>query len=384
MIRVADVVDRLEQFAPLRLAESWDNVGLICGNPGASCARIMTCLTVTPETADEAIAEGASLVVSHHPVLFRPVKSLRADRQETSSVYSLVRSGIAIYSPHTAFDNTSGGINDLLAQCVGLEEVSPLDPTKHEPQAKVVVFCPRTDQAQVLAAAFAAGAGHIGAYSECSFAAPGVGTFLGDETANPTIGQRGRREQVRERRVELICPLSGLDGVLAAIRAAHSYEEPAIDVYPLVPQTTGPGTGRLGRLPASETLASLASRCAAKLNAFGLQYCGNPERLVSRVAVACGAGDDFVAVAARRQADLLLTGEIRYHRALEAQTLGLAIIAAGHHATERPGVEQLARNLADWFPEILVWPSRRERDPLVHYLAGAKEKPPTGEVGGSD
>jgi dinuclear metal center YbgI/SA1388 family protein len=364
MTTIADLDAWLERFAPTALAEPWDNVGLLIGDPEAPCRRVMTCLTVTPDSADEAVAERADMIVSHHPVLFKPTKTLRADHPETAHLWRLARAGAAIYSPHTALDNAEHGINAGLARRLGLIDVGPLRPTPPASLHKVVVFGPRTDREPVLAAAFAAGAGKIGAYGECSYSSPGVGTFFGDDSTHPAVGEPGRRESVREWRVEVLCPARRLPAVLDAIRSAHSYEEPAIDVYSIHPARSGPGIGRLGRLPNPEPLGALAERIADALPAPGLQFVGDPARPVTRVAIACGAGDEFLPDAARAGADVLLTGEARFHRALEAESLGLALILAGHYATERPGVEDLADALAPAFPDLRVWPSRAERDPL--------------------
>jgi dinuclear metal center YbgI/SA1388 family protein len=381
MTSVSEVTGWLEQFAPSVLAEPWDNVGLLWGDPAAPVERIMTCLTVTPVTAAEAVGERASLIVSHHPVLFREVKKIRADLVETSHLWRLASAGIAIASPHTAFDNTRHGINDLLCQRLGLVDISPLrllasqsGETGKDPAApgtfKVVVFAPDSDREAVLSGAFQAGAGQIGAYRECSFAIPGQGTFFGTEAANPAVGQRGRRETVPEFRLEIVCPAVQLDAVLAAIRAGHSYEEPAIDVYPLHQpgpardRPDRPGSGRIGRFAESCTLAEFASRASRILGSAAVQMVGDPHRQVLRVAVACGAGDDFLKDAAHAGADVLLTGEARFHRGVEAEALGVGLVAAGHYATERLGVEDLSLRIAAAFPGLTVWPSRVEQDPF--------------------
>jgi dinuclear metal center YbgI/SA1388 family protein len=361
---VRDLSHWLDRFAPTRLAESWDNVGLLWGDPDAEVTRVMTCLTVTPRSALEAIHEKAELIVSHHPVLFRAAKRIVADQPDQGMLWHLGRAAVAVYSPHTALDNARGGINDGLARRLGLVEVGPLRPAPGPESFKVVVFTPENDHAAVLAAAFRAGAGRIGAYEECSFAIPGSGTFFGTAGANPTIGQAGRRETVVEKRVEMVCPGARLSAVLEAIRAAHSYEEPALDVYPLHVEPGGPGVGRLGTLPVATTLAEFARAVAATLRCTGLQFVGEPDRPVERVAIVCGAGDDFLPEAVRAGADVLLTGEARFHRALEAEALGIGLVVAGHHATERPGVEDLAARLGEAHPALMVWPSRREHDPL--------------------
>ena len=364
MTTVREIARWLDAFAPPSLAESWDNVGLLWGDPDAEVTRVMTCLTVTYPTALEAVHERAELVVSHHPVLFRPARRVTADSPESGTLWTLARAGVSVFSPHTAFDNTVGGINDGLARRLGLVEVGPLRPSPARPTFKVVVFTPETDREAVLAAAFEAGAGRIGAYEQCSFAAPGAGTFFGTEGAIPAVGRAGRRESAAELRVEVVCPSDRLAAVLAGVRQAHSYEEPAIDVYPLHTEPAGPGSGRVGRLSEPTALAAFAHAVGSVLQAPGLQFVGDPDRPVRRVAIVCGAGDDFLGDAARAGADVLLTGEARFHRALEAEALGIGLVVAGHHATERPGVEDLADRLAAGFPALSVWPSRREHDPL--------------------
>jgi dinuclear metal center YbgI/SA1388 family protein len=379
MTTVADIVGWLESFAPVRLAEPWDNVGLLWGDPAQPVDRVMTCLTVTKATAAEAIRERAQLIISHHPVLFREVKRIRADLPETAHLWMLARAGIAIASPHTAFDNTHEGINEILCKRLGVVDVKPLRPAGSGSGAKnavdspasykVVVFTPESDREAVSAGAFAAGAGTIGAYEECSFAIPGEGTFFGTEAASPTVGERGRRETVHELRLEFITPASRLAAVLAAIRASHSYEEPAIDVYPLHQPEADDGkcavAGRIGRLARPCTAADLAVLAGQVLGSTMVALAGDPHRPVERVAVCCGGGDDFLKDAARAGADILVTGEARFHRAIEAWELGIGLLTAGHHATERPGVEELAQRVARAFPAVLAWASKDEQDPLL-------------------
>ena len=358
-----EVIAWLESFAPLHLAEPWDNVGLLLGDHESTIARIMTCLTVTPETAREAIDRGAQLIVSHHPILFRPTKRLLASDTANAPVWPLACAGIAVYSPHTAFDNCRGGINDHLAECLGLVSVRPLRTAPPRPAYKIVVFAPEADLDAVRAAAFRAGAGVIGEYTECSFASAGVGTFFGNDNTNPSVGEPGRRESVAEWRVEFLAEARVLTPVLSSIRAAHSYEEPAIDVYPLHGGNQDRGVGRVGELPTPMPLAALVARATRAIPSACPSFVGDPGQSIRRVAIACGAGDDFVGDA-HKQADVLVTGEARYHRALEAEALGVALLTLGHHATERPGVERLADRLAQAFPTLLVWASTSEHDPV--------------------
>lgn len=364
MITVGIIAAHLEELFPLSLAAEWDNVGLLLGDAGGEVRRVMTCLTVTSESAAEAVQEGVQLIVSHHPILFRPVQRLTADTPEGRMLLGLARAGVAVYSPHTAFDNAAGGINEMLAARLGLRELAPLRPGTTAPQYKLVVFVPASDLERVADALFAAGAGNIGQYSQCSFRLEGTGTFFGSEASNPTIGQKGRREEVREWRLEVVCPRERVPAVIAALRRAHSYEEPAFDVYPLQALPGPLGEGRIGSLPQAMSLASLAEIVKKSLNASAVQMVGEAARSVERVAIVCGAGGDFVKDAVRARADVLLTGEARFHDCLAAQAANLALLLPGHHATERPGVEMLAERLRQRWPELHVWASTRERDPL--------------------
>jgi dinuclear metal center YbgI/SA1388 family protein len=364
MLIVDDAVRYLDEFAPHALAADWDNVGLLLGDRTIPVRKIMTCLTVTPESAAEAVAEQAQLVVTHHPIFFRPVKRLTTANPEGRMVLSLIQSGVAVYCPHTAFDNARDGINEMLALRLGLAEVRPLRPRKGEAQCKIVVFVPEADLLRVSNALFEAGAGNIGQYSQCSFRLAGTGTFFGSEASNPTLGQKGRREEVAEWRLEAVCPEATVERAIAAIRRSHSYEEPAYDLYPLRSSPSSLGEGRLGRLSTPVSLEALARRVKAELGAELVQTVGNWTRPVNRVAIVCGAGGEFVADATRAEADVLLTGEARFHDCLAAEAMGLAMILPGHYATERPGVETLANRLALRFPDLHVWASRREANPL--------------------
>jgi dinuclear metal center YbgI/SA1388 family protein len=367
MLTVADVLGFLEQFAPPDLAADWDNVGLLLGDRAAEVRRVITCLTVTPESAAEAVETGAQLIVTHHPILFRAVKRLTTATAEGRMLLALIRAGVAVYSPHTSFDNTRGGINDSLARRLGLGDVTALRRRDGPRQCKVVVFVPDADLARVSDALFAAGAGQIGQYSQCSFRLAGTGTFFGSDAANPTVGQKGRREDVSEWRLEAVCPEGRVEAVLAALRKAHSYEEPAYDVYTLRPQAAALGEGRLGRLPRPMPLAELARTVQTELKATAVQLVGDPGRAVERVAIVCGAGGEMLSDAVRAQADVLLTGELRFHDYLAAQAQGLALVLPGHYATERCGVEELAERLRQQWPDLDVSASRRERDPS-HWL----------------
>jgi dinuclear metal center YbgI/SA1388 family protein len=366
MTTVADIAASLDRFAPPGLAADWDNTGLLLGDPSAPVERILTCLTLTADVVEEAVAERANLVVSHHPILFRGAKKLTADRGDGAVVWPLSRAGIAVYSPHTSFDNCIGGINDILCRRLGVVNALPLRPKSAAKQFKLVVFVPDSDLAKVSDAVFGAGAGVIGHYEQCSYRLAGKGTFFGTDSTNPSVGQKGRREDVDEWRLEVVVPEARLTAVEKAMRAAHSYEEPAFDVFPLHPNTAG-GEGRVGDLAKPATLGELAATAKAGLTAGFLQVVGEATRPVKRVAVACGAAGEFLQDAIRERADVFLTGELRFHDALTARAAGIAAIVPGHYATERPGIEELAAKLAADWPRITSWSSRIERDPFSDF-----------------
>ena len=350
----------------MRLAADWDNVGLLLGDHTAAATRVMTCLTITPDVVEEAVRENANLIVTHHPVLFRGVKKLTATTPDGKVVLPLLRAGIAVYSPHTAFDNCTGGINDILCRRLGVVNAAPLRPREAAHQCKLVAFVPDTDLSRVSDALFSTGAGVIGQYRECSYRLAGTGTFYGTDATNPTAGQKGRREDVAEWRLEVVVPERLVAPAVSAMRKAHSYEEPAFDVYPLKPGISG-GEGRVGDLAEPATLGSLAERARRELDARALQVVGDLDRMAKRLAIACGAAGDFLSDSIRANADVFLTGELRFHDALLARGATIGVIVPGHYATERPAVEELAAKIATDWPDLTVWSSRVERDPFVFY-----------------
>jgi dinuclear metal center YbgI/SA1388 family protein len=364
-MKLHELIAFLNQIAPLDLCADWDNVGLLLGDADANVKRILTCLTVTPPVVREAVDEKADAIVTHHPILFRGTKQVTSATPEGKMILDLARAGIAVYSAHTAFDNAPGGINEMLAARLQLTGVEPLRRSGLQ-QHKVVVFTPESDLAKVSDAMFAAGAGRIGQYNECSFRLPGTGTFFGTDATNPTVGQKGRREEVAEWRLEVICPIERVDAVLSAMRKAHSYEEPAFDVYPLRPASANVGVGRVGQLPKPTLLGDLAKSTQKTVAANAVQIVGDLSRKVARVAIVCGAGGEMLADAIAANADVFVTGEMRFHDCLQAQAHGLAVLLPGHYATERFGMEELAKRLQDKFPDLKVWASAKEKDPVCY------------------
>ncbi|MSR58318.1 MAG: Nif3-like dinuclear metal center hexameric protein [Planctomycetaceae bacterium] len=391
MPQVADLTEFLSRFAPLDLAEEWDNVGLLVGDRSREVTRVLTCLTLTPDVAREAIDERVGLVLTHHPVLFRPIQRLSADDPQGKMLLELIAAGVAVYSPHTGYDNAPRGINQQLAELLGLADIGPLRPVAAPACCKIVCFVPREHLAAVQQVLWSAGAGIVGDYSNCSFVIEGTGSFFGSDAAHPAVGAAGRLESVAEARLEITCPERLVPEAINRLRAAHPYEEPAIDVYPLKELISKRGVGRVGTFSLdvpgqtltgrAARLTDLLSRIKTKLELPYFQFVSEENREVSRVGVCCGSGGELLPAAIAAGCDAFVTGEARFHTCLEARTAGIALVLAGHYATERPAMEHLASVIQGEFPGIASWASRVERDPVkfareLDLPASGGRKPP--------
>jgi dinuclear metal center YbgI/SA1388 family protein len=345
---VDDICELLEQIAPTRLAQSWDNVGLLAGDRSAPVRSLLLCIDLMPAVASEALRRKTSMVVAYHPPLFKPIRRLVAPSDGSeASLLRCVAAGMAVYSPHTALDAVDEGTNDVLARLCGVVDGKPVQWSEApEDELKVVVFVPPAEADKVSKAAFAAGAGVIGNYDHCSFRLPGVGTFRGSEASNPSVGQRGKLETVREYRIEMVCPRARLGAVLDAVRSSHSYEEPAVDVYP----TTGgarTGMGRVGALREPTTVLQLAKRLKRRTSSPCVSLVGEPERTVRRAIVCVGSAGSLPFSLTLKRSDVIVTGEIRHHDALRIKRAGANAIALSHWSSERPALAALAVSLKE-------------------------------------
>lgn len=363
---VGDVCRAMERIAPPRLAQSWDNVGLLAGDPTTPCTRALLCIDLSAAVVDEAARLGAALIVAYHPPIFRPIRAIRADgRGAEADVCAALRRGLSVYSPHTALDAAEGGTNDVLAGLCGLADVEPFEYLDAAaPECKMVVFVPPGALDRVAGAMFAAGAGRIGRYEQCSYRLRGEGTFFGTDETNPAVGRKGRLERVDEVRLETVVPAARVPEVVRAMIAAHPYETPAYDVYSLRPPGT-PGIGRVGALPRATTLGSLARALARRVESSVTQIVGGPGRRVRRVAVCVGAAGLLpLEHAASADADVIVTGEIRHHDALTIRRVGTTAIALGHWESERPVLPSLAVRLREAVPGVDVRVSRADTGPF--------------------
>ncbi len=354
-VRLSDVIDVLDEAYPPRLAQSWDSVGLVCGDPDDALTSVTVAVDATPAVVDEVPAGG--LLLAHHPLLLRGVDTVAASTPKGALVHRLIRTGRALFTAHTNADSASPGVSDALARALGLTVEGVLEPVAARPDLdKWVIYVPRENAEAVQAAVFGAGAGHIGDYSHCSWSVSGIGQFLPHEGASPAIGRVGTVERVAEDRVEVIAPARLRAAVWAAMRAAHPYEEPAFDVFALVPPPGDTGLGRICALPEPESLHHFVSRVddALPRTTWGVRAAGDPDGAVSRVAVCGGAGDALLAAASGAGVQAYVTADLRHHPADEHRRASdVALIDVAHWASEFPWCGQAAGLLRSRFPGAL-------------------------------
>lgn len=350
------------------MAESWDNSGLQVGDPDAAIERIMVALDATPAVMEAAQNASCQLLVTHHPLLFKPLKNLSTATPQGKLVHAAIKANLAVISIHTSYDTADGGLNDLLAARLGVSGCRPLQVACGRELCKLTVFVPNDHLDRVRTALFP-WAETLGNYRDCSFSASGEGTFTPLAGATPFIGAVGNREQVSEQRLELLMDRRNLPRAIRALLAAHPYEEPAFDIYPLLNEGKPLGLGRVGSLAEPTDLAGYAARIKTALNAPGLRYAGDPTAVIKKVALCSGSGASLLREAARHGADVLVTGDVKYHDARDAYDLGIAVIDAGHFPSEIIMVDDVAERLGRMLSEsgygnCCTVPCRIESDPL--------------------
>jgi dinuclear metal center YbgI/SA1388 family protein len=366
--KTADIAGVINKIAPVTLAEAWDNPGLQVGDPAAEVTRIMVALDPTPDVIDSALKASCQLLVTHHPLIFKPLKSISTSTTHGASIQKAIKGGLSIIAMHTNYDIASGGLNDLLAAKIGLTGCSPLKVTTTNGLVKLVAFVPG-DQLEQLRTALLPYAAAEGKYRDCSFAAGGIGTFTPLDGAAPFTGTVGMLAKIPEERFELLIERSQLPRAVRALLAAHPYEEPAFDLYPLLNEGQKLGIGRIGRLAEPATLAEYVDRLRMILSAPALRYVGDPAARISKVALCSGSGASLLHDADRSGADLLVTGDVKYHDARDAEDLGLALIDAGHFPTEIIMVDEITERLGRallraGYTECQVEACRTESDPF--------------------
>ena len=348
MVQVKDIMSVMERIAPEKLAENWDRPGLAVGEPKREVKKILVALDVTGAVVEEAVALGADMIVTHHPMLlFQKLDRITADTPLGQKIFQLITHGIAAFSAHTNLDVVKGGTNDVLAERIGLQDVQILEETWKEPLKKIVIYVPLTHAEVVRDAMCRAGAGQIGRYACCTFGAEGIGTFLPLEGTNPYLGSAGKLEQAAELRLETIVPAPLTAQVLSEAIAAHPYEEVAYDIYPVEQTVRREGIGRIGSLPQELPFAVFAERLKTQLQLDRIRVTGDGQKRIRRVALCTGSGAEYLSLAHRMGADAYLTGDIKFHEAQKAVEAGLCVADVTHYASEVLIVPILQRKLQE-------------------------------------
>ncbi len=335
------------------MAENWDNVGLQVGDPSQEIERAMVALDPSPAAVDAAINSSCQLLLTHHPLIFKPLKRISTNDETGRLIHRAIGNKLAIVSLHTNYDVVSNGVNDLLADALGMTNCKPLKVSCREELLKLTVFVPGSHYQAVMNALLPFSRKSAG-YADCSFTAAGQGTFRPLKGSSPFIGRVGERAVVDEARLEILVSKADLSSAIKSLRKIHPYEEPAFDIIPLLNEGLLSGIGRIGTLEAKPRLGDFAEIVKQRLGASSLRIVGDMDLRISTLALCGGSGASLLHDAVREGADLFLTGDIKYHDAREAQALGIALIDAGHFATEKLMVEGFSGQLEKEFSKRKV------------------------------
>lgn len=364
MVTMKDIAQAIESQAPLQLQESWDNCGLQVGSMSSSVQRVLTALDVTSEVVAEAIERQVDAIVTHHPMIFKGIKSINTDTMQGKMIKDLLCHSINVYSAHTNLDVAGGGLNDEVARRLGLQGIQGLEETGRDVAYKVAVYVPVAHSEKLRKALGDAGAGHIGAYSHCSFSVAGEGRFLPLEGTNPFIGQVGAIETVPEERVETVVPKKLLGQVLAAMKEVHPYEEIAYDIVALENAYAAHYIGRIGNLSQPLSIEEFKEVLQSVFPHSQLRWGGAKPSSIQRIGLCTGSGAEFIKVAAKQKADVYITGDVKYHDMQLAKELGITVVDAGHYGTEYMSQSLLKQMIEKSFTadEVEVIESNVQRD----------------------
>jgi len=340
-MKVKDLLNNLDKIAPFFLQESFDNSGIQFADLDAPVTKILLSLDVTQGVLNEAIEKKANLIITHHPLLFSPLKQIT--KQKNPLLYQVITAQINLMAMHTNYDLSEDGLNDYVANLLGIKKISSLQ-SSSEKIFKFAVYVPIQYADKVSQAIFKAGAGKIGRYTETSFNITGQGTFKPMEGTNPFIGKIGEKEEVQEIKIETVVAERDLDSVIQAMKDTHPYEEPAYDIYELKTKSSY-GIGVFGEIDKEVEISKFSLEVKNRLQAHYIRLIKSNEQKIKRVALCTGSGGSLLEQVSRKNVDLYLTGDITYHTALRAKELGLNVLDVEHFDTEKFFVEALYNQL---------------------------------------
>jgi len=366
MAKAYEIIAHMDKMAPPFLAEDWDNVGLLVGSKEKEVKSVLLSLDVTSKVVDEAISKNVDMIIAHHPVIFKGLKNVRDDNAQSKLVYRLIRNNINVFAAHTNFDVATENINRRLAKMLNLVNVQNLSVYKTEKLYKIAVFVPRDNADEVRSVMCNAGAGWIGNYKECTFSTNGTGTFMPLEGTNPYIGSQGNLERVNETKVETIVPEYLLKGVVDDMLKVHPYEEVAYDIYPLANEGFQYGLGNVGELIDTYRFNDFLDYLKSAFDLQSLRYTENPPVSVKKVAIFCGSFDeDYIAAVKRHNPDILVTGDIKHHIAIDLIENGICAVDCGHYGTEKVVIGMFKEMLCDKFRDVDFIESQNSDNPII-------------------
>lgn len=362
-IYVGDIVRALEEFAPPALQEDYDNSGMQVGSRSAACTGVLLCVDVTPATIDEAVARGCNLVVSHHPLIFKGLKSLTGATPQQVAVMDAIAAGVSVYSCHTSLDNTVGGVSHEMARLLGVSDVRLLERLRHR-MMKLITMVPHGDVETVRMALFEAGAGSLGDYDSCSFGVRGEGTFRALDGANPYVGDIKEMHVEPETRLEVLLPAWRKGQVEDALLSSHPYEEPAYDFIMLENESGHWGSGVVGNLDTPISPSELIGRVKA---AFGSPMARttafDPDTTLRRIAMCGGSGVFLIPAAIAARAQAIVTSDVKYHDFVDYADR-ILIIDIGHYESEQCTKEIFYHVISKKFPNFAIHYAEKEKNPI--------------------
>lgn len=365
MTKIKDVSSFLEEFAPLRLQESYDNAGLILGNPNAEIKNVLITLDVTEQVVDEAISTKCELIVAHHPIVFSGLKKITGKNYVERCLLKAIKNDVAIYAAHTNLDSVAGGVNGKICEKLGLENCKILQPAGGLLK-KLVTYVPVDHANAVRTAVFTAGAGNIGNYDSCSFNIHGQGTFRGNESTTPFVGEQGKQHYENEIRIETVFPAYLQSRIISALLAAHPYEEVAYDIYSLDNAFEQVGMGMVGTLPEETGEAEFLNQLKQTFNTGTIRHTALLNKTVKKVAVCGGAGSFLLNDAISAGADFFVSGDFKYHQFFDAENK-IVIADIGHFESEQFTKELFYELLTKKFPKFAVHLSEVNTNPVFYF-----------------
>lgn len=365
MIKIKEVVSHLNTVAPLAYQESYDNACLLVGNADNEVKKILITLDVTEAVVEEAKDKNCELIVAHHPIIFKGLKKLTGDNYVERTVIKAIQENIAIYASHTNLDNVKYGVNAKIAEKIGLQNLQILVP-KQQQLAKLSVFVPEENAADLKKALHRAGAGQIGEYKDCAFESKGTGSFSPSEKANPTIGQKGQAEQVQEIKIEVIFPMYLKNSILAAMRSAHPYEEVAYYLHQLENEYADVGSGMIGELAIPLSEKEFLTHLKETMGLQVVKYTPFKNKKIKKVAVCGGSGAFLIKAAKALKADAYVSADIKYHEYFDAEDK-LLIADIGHYESEIFTNELFYEILREKFANIALQLGETVTNPIKYY-----------------